>query len=137
MSFWLRVGETVGYGIAAMLLGPKVAIEQRRRRTARRAFATWLGDEVYTKQIAEPGRVRRLVERRDAELAFLLECELRPVEDRATITIRVDPLPGVREDHVLVERDAPDSPDGWTELATEAVTGAAELCRRHRGDGYR
>jgi hypothetical protein len=43
----------------------------------------------------------------------------------------------VKEDHVLVEEEAPEGPDAWNELAEIAVAKAAELIRKHRGDGYR
>ena len=87
MSFWEKVGETIGHGIGAIVYGPGAAMKQRHLKTIRRAFATWLGGESYTKQIAEPGKVRRLVERQDDELTFLLECELRPEHDDAQIVI--------------------------------------------------
>jgi hypothetical protein len=137
MSFWEAVGEKVGYGLAAIIYGPRVALEQRHKRTIRRAFAAWLGDEKFTKQVAEAGRVRRLVERQSDELSFLLECELHPEIDRAYITIRLEKLPHMKEDHVLVEDEAPESAAEWDDLATGAVKKAAETIRRHRGDGYR
>ena len=124
MGFWEAVGEKLGYGIAAVIYGPRVAIEQRHERTIRRAFAAWLGDEQYTKQVAERGRVRRLVERQADELSFLLECELRPEIDRAYITIRLEKLPHMNEDHVLVEEEAPESADAWNDLAEAAIAKA-------------
>ena len=136
MSFWESVGEKIGYGIAAVLYGPRVAIEQRHQRTIRRAFAAWLADEQYTKQIAEPGRVRRLVERQVDELSFLLECELRPEIDRAYVTIRLEKLPNLNDDHVLVEDEAPEGPDAWNDLADSAIAQAAKLLRSARV-GYR
>jgi len=131
------LGETIGHGIGAAIFGPGVALKQRHNRTIRRAFAAWLGDETYTKQVAEPGRVRRLVERRDDELTFLLECELQPEIDRAFITIRLEKLPHMTEDQVLMERAAPESAGEWNDFASGAVQSAADLIRRNRGDGYR
>lgn len=127
----------MGYGIAALFLGPAKALRQRHIRTIRRSFAAWLGDEKYTKQVAEPGRVRRLVERSDDECSFLLECELRPEIDRAFITIRLEKLPHMTEDHVMMEREAPQSAGEWNDFANGAVQAAADLIRRHRGEGYR
>lgn len=134
---WLRIGEAVGYGAAALILGPRAALQRRHLRTIRRAFAYWLSDEQYTKQVATHGRVRRLVERTDDELAFLLECELQPGDDLATIVIQLEKLPGMTEDKVVAETKAPLSADEWSHFASGAVREAAELIRRHRGEGYR
>ena len=40
-SIWERIGEGIGYGLAAVVLGPQVAIERRQRRTMRSAFREW------------------------------------------------------------------------------------------------
>lgn len=136
MSLGERLGEWIGYGVGVVIYGPRAALEQRHLRRIRRAFAAWLADERYTKQIAEPGRVRRLVERQDDELALLLECELRPLDDRAFITIRLEKLPHMEDDRVAVETKAPRSAGEWSDLAEGAVRAAAKRIRRHRG-GYR
>ncbi len=148
MSFWSKLGESVGYGIGAVIFGPTVALERRRIRTIRRAFAEWLGDEKYTKLVPEPGRVRRLVERQDAELPFLLECQLEPAEGTATIAIALErPVPADPEelapaylskpDVLRLETPAPQTASEWKDLADVAVQKAALVTRRYRGDGYR
>ena len=137
MSFWEKVGEAAGHGVATLVFGPSIALERRRMRTVRRAFAAWLGDESYTKQIGTPGHVLRLVERQDAELTFLLECELHVIEDLARITTRFEKLPHVDDDLVHAEKKAPRTREDWNDLANGAVQKAAETVRRGRGEGYR
>jgi hypothetical protein len=41
MSFWERVGETLGYGVAAIVLGPIDAITRHERRAMRKSFVAW------------------------------------------------------------------------------------------------
>jgi hypothetical protein len=112
-DFWFDFAERLGYGIGAVIFGPTRALEQRNNRQMRRAFAQWLAGERYTKQTATKGCVRRIVERQDAELSCVLECELHHDTKLAGIAVAMEPLP--ERVKVQVFREDPEPTSGTLE----------------------
>lgn len=160
MSFWEAVGERLGYAIGGVIFGPAVMLAQRRRKTRRRALASWLVPSSYTRLRANEGAVRWLVvDRREDELSFSIEVELVPTDEGyARVTVLYERLPDsvvarfeqdvereriaswrsvvVRPELLEVEADAPMSADEWDVLVRGATSIAAWLARRNRA-GYR
>jgi hypothetical protein len=93
MSFWERVGETIGYGLAALVLGPPAAISRAERRRIRRAFVTWC-DELSPVTL-ETGRsgIRRAIYFETAIGRLPATAELRVFALRAQVEAAIQPLP--------------------------------------------
>lgn len=94
MSFWERVGEGIGYALAASVLGPPAAMARRDRRAMRDAFRAWCRplDPVPVRAHAERG-LRRAVTLRPPTGAVTLEAELDPFGKRATLELPIGPFP--------------------------------------------
>lgn len=93
MSLWGRVGEGIGYGLAAVVLGPSAAIQRRARRAMRSSFAELCERRSATKLVA-PRFVRRASMRlAKGATSIGLEVELDIVGKHARATASIDPLP--------------------------------------------
>jgi hypothetical protein len=78
MSFWESFGEAVGYGLAAIVLGPPAAIMRSERRRLRRAFLAWC--DAHEPQALEGSRG---VTRR----AITFRTSLGPITARAEVDV--------------------------------------------------
>lgn len=62
-SYWVSLGERVGYGLALVVLGPAAALERRARLAMRAALLDFCSELQPLKLIAPKGKVRRSVAR--------------------------------------------------------------------------
>jgi len=114
MSFWERVGEALGYGIAAVVLGPPAAISRSERRRVRRSFVAWCDEHAAVELAGSRGVTRRAITL-DAKLGGLpARAELDVLARRARIEVRIAPLPSfvratvIRDGALRVESDSLD-----------------------------
>jgi hypothetical protein len=100
-SYWERLGEGVGYGLAAIVLGPAAALERRARRAMRGALVDFCSERQPVRLSAPRGALRRrvrLAERGAAPLAIEIELEL--ASRTARLRADLDRMPGYVEARV-------------------------------------
>lgn len=93
MSFWERVGQGIGYGLAALVLGPPAAISRSERRKIRRAFVAWCDEQSAVKLEGRRNVLRRSITMTSALGAMPAEVELDSFARRATLRVTIPPLP--------------------------------------------
>ena len=114
MSFWERVGEGIGYGLAALVLGPPAAISRSERRRIRRAFVAWCDAHDATKIEAPRGVARRAIALPTKLGKLPVRAELDVNARRARIEATIAPLPTfvraavIRDGALRVESDVLD-----------------------------
>lgn len=93
MAFWVRVGEAIGYGLAAVVLGPSEAISRRERRRIRQTFLAWCDERGSVRHEAARGMLRRTITLTTPTGTMPAEVELDPFARRARILAVIAPLP--------------------------------------------
>jgi len=93
VSFWERVGEGIGYGLAALVLGPAAAISRSERRRVRHAFNAWCDEQSAVKLEAPRGVMRRAITMKSSIGAMPAEVRLDLFARRALIRVAIQPLP--------------------------------------------
>jgi hypothetical protein len=103
-SAWETLGEKVGYGLAAIVLGPHAALERRARRTIRLAMVGWAEAHQPVKREAPRGALRRSVTLRAGSEPIDVDLDLDLAERRATLAFAIARLPSYVD--VTVDNDA-------------------------------
>lgn len=154
-SLWERFGEHIGYGLAAVVLGPHAAFERRARRAMRAAMVTWCAPLRPEKLDAPRGKLRRRAElpapggslaidvvldlaRREARITLPLERRSNAATSQALIeAISSGPLQhlaafaitlGPKSFELLAA--APSTPEGWAAMGDGALSVVAWLTQR-------
>jgi len=96
-SFWESLGERVGYGLAAVVLGPVVARERRARRAMRSALLEFCRPLQPLRLLAPPGVLRRSVQLPVATGSSALEIVMDLESRRVRITASIERLPSYVE----------------------------------------
>lgn len=88
-SVWERFGEHIGYGLAAVVLGPQAALERRARRAMRAAMIAFCEPLGPVKLEAPRGILRRRAELRAdrGPVALELELDLRKRSAHASLVL--------------------------------------------------
>jgi hypothetical protein len=121
--FWERLGERIGYGLAAIVLGPAAALERRTRRSIRRAMLDYVRDLEPMKLESRRGLLGRNVSLRAAAGATLpAEIEVDLEGRRARVVVQFERLPAFVD--ACISRDVreldelPHRPTGWVVATT-------------------
>ncbi|HEY1958987.1 MAG TPA: hypothetical protein VGH28_25415 [Polyangiaceae bacterium] len=93
MSFWESLGEGIGYGLAALVLGPPAAISRGERRRIRLAFNAWCEEQSAVRLEGSRGVHRRSIRFRSAIGTTPAEVTLDLFSRRASIHVGIPPLP--------------------------------------------
>ena len=94
-SLWEELGERIGYALAAVVLGPAVALERRGRREMRAALREWSASLAPTDLVAkERGVLRRNVRLPTTRDPIVADVTLDPFARRATLRATTQMLPG-------------------------------------------
>lgn len=92
-SYWVKLGERIGYGLAVVVLGPGAALERSARRAMRAALLDFCGELQPLKLIAPKGKVRRSAQLPVVAGSLALEIELDLRSRRVQITVPIERLP--------------------------------------------
>lgn len=92
-SIWEWLGEKVGYGLAAVVLGPAALMERRARRDARRAMLRFAREHDPDVLEAPRNRVHRLMRIATKEEPLHMEARLDLATRRAVLVIDLPSLP--------------------------------------------
>ena len=92
-SVWERLGESVGYALATVLLGPAAALQRQARRRMVYAAIGFCRRHEPTELDAPKGVVRRGIRLATPGGPIPVEIELRPFEDRAALLVTIPALP--------------------------------------------
>jgi len=92
-SGWEWVGEKVGYGLAALVLGPAALVERKSRREAKRAFLRFAHAHEPDVLDAPRGTFRRLLRLPTAEGPLHVEVRLDLSTRRALLTTHLPEMP--------------------------------------------
>jgi hypothetical protein len=103
-SAWETLGEKVGFGLAAIVLGPHAALERRARRSLRLAMVGWAEAHQQVKREAPRGALRRSVTLRAGGEPIDVDLELELAERRTSLAFAIARLPGYVD--VTVDKDA-------------------------------
>jgi hypothetical protein len=117
-SYWEQLGESMGYGLAAIVLGPAAALERRTRRAMRGGLVDFCSERQPVRLQAPRGTLRRsvrLATRGAAPLA--LEVELELSSRTARLRADLERMPGYVEARVARSRSSL-HPDASQRLAT-------------------
>lgn len=141
-SVWERFGEAIGYGLAAVVLGPHAAAKRRTRRMLRAAFRSWSDAHDPVAMVGGAGTVRRRVTLPARLGPVPLEAEVDPYRSTGKLVIATQLPPHAQ---VLVSR-LPASQRLQDESATATLSDTqafsntldADVCRAvleliHRG----
>lgn len=115
-SFWESFGEAIGYGLAALVLGPAAAISRSERRRVRRSFVAWCDEHGAEKREGSRGVLRRAIALDTKTGKTPADVELHAFERRALFDVAIPPLPNwvrakiVWENGVKVESETLDAP---------------------------
>jgi hypothetical protein len=86
-SVWERVGEAVGYGLAAVVLGPHAAAKRRTRRMLRAAFRGWSDAHHPVAMLSGDGTLRRRVTLAGTMGPLPVEAEVDPYMNTAKLVV--------------------------------------------------
>jgi len=96
-SYWEMLGERVGYGLAAVVLGPVAALERRTRRTMRAAMLDSFEDLRPLRLERRRGTIRRNVQLPTGAGATSIDIDLDLHTHKTKLTLRLERLPSYVE----------------------------------------
>ncbi len=117
-SIYERLGEAIGYGLAAVVLGPKAALERRARRAIRHALLDWCAPLDPVKLVAPRGVLRRGVTLATAMGPMAAEVTVDVHDKQAKLvasTPQLPPMVAVTVTTMLTRRVLAD----WEDLPTK------------------
>ena len=92
-SFWEWVAERVGYGLAAVVLGPGALVERKAKTLAKRALYTFAHAHDAERLEVRRGTIRRLVRLKTAEEPVHVEISLDLKKRHAQVMVELPDLP--------------------------------------------